>query len=39
MRSSDIDIFVALYGSDRTYLRLNYHVEVTRERVEMYPFN
>ena len=40
---SGIDIFVALYAVDRTYLRLspivNYHVEVAGEKGQMYPYN
>ena len=43
MCSSDIDMFIALYRSDRTHLKLspigNYHVKLTRERVEMYAYN
>ena len=43
MCSSDIDIFIALYGSDRANLLLSpighYHVGFTREKGQMYPYN
>ena len=43
MRSSDIDIFIALYTADRPHLRLSpighYHVGFTREKGQMYPYN
>ena len=43
MRSSDIDIFIALYTADRAYLRLSpighYYVGFTREKGQMYPYN
>ena len=43
MRSSDIDIFIALYTADRQHLRLspigNYYVGLTREKGQMYPYN
>ena len=43
MRSSDIDIFIALYTADRAHLRLSpigdYHVWFIREMGKMYPYN
>ena len=43
MRSSDIDIFIALYTADRAHLRLSpighYHVELKRRKEDMYPYN
>ena len=43
MRSSDIDIFIALYIADKAHLRLSpighYHVGFTRKKGQTYPYN